>query len=193
MGDKDPSRSGNLPGLLRFVVMVEITAALVCLSAGLAAQPYRLDRWRTWVLDNSIPIALAGLVCLLAAISASIGIVVVAKRRRERIAGHLAATAWVAPPALLACVLICWGAPVGPHSVWSATNYCISNLARIHAAKEQWALDTQTKPGAIPTDSDLFSATLYLASKPECPGGGRYTTNPIRVAPVCSVAGHTLP
>jgi hypothetical protein len=74
-----------------------------------------------------------------------------------------------------------------------ATIPCVNNLIKINGAKEQWALETSRKPGAVPTDSDLFGASLCISEKPKCWKGGVYTLNPIGVAPTCTIPGHTLP
>lgn len=69
---------------------------------------------------------------------------------------------------------------------------CINNLRLIDAAKQQWALEKQKARGALLTAADLAP---YLRSNtvPACPAGGVYTLNPVGLAPICSIPGHTLP
>jgi FtsZ-interacting cell division protein ZipA len=71
-------------------------------------------------------------------------------------------------------------------------NNCINNLRQIDAAKQQWALDKNKPPDAIPTMQDLLS---YFPSGvfPVCPSGGTYTINAVGYLPACSVPGHVLP
>lgn len=71
-------------------------------------------------------------------------------------------------------------------------NICINNLRQIDAAKQQWALEKNKTPAAIPTTQDL---ALYFkdGSLPVCPSGGAYTINAVGDLPTCSVPGHVLP
>jgi hypothetical protein len=69
--------------------------------------------------------------------------------------------------------------------------FCVNNLVKIDSAKENWAADHNLKKGAIPRDSDLFGASLYINTKPGCAAGGIYTLNPVGVRPTCSGYGHT--
>ena len=68
---------------------------------------------------------------------------------------------------------------------------CINNLRVIDGAKQQWALERQKPAGALLTAADL---TPYLRSNavPVCPAGGVYTLNPVGLAPICNMPGHTL-
>lgn len=69
---------------------------------------------------------------------------------------------------------------------------CINNLRKIDGAKQQWALEHQKSPDAVPTPQDLLP---YLGTDgifPQCPGGGRYTLNAVDKAPTCSIPGHVL-
>ncbi len=74
----------------------------------------------------------------------------------------------------------------------SAQALCISNLRHINAAKAQWAMDTGKGLGVKPRDADLFGATLYLRTKPQCPAGGQYDLGKVKEPPACTVAGHEL-
>jgi len=73
-----------------------------------------------------------------------------------------------------------------------ASNACVNNLRQIEGAKEQWALEQQKKPDAVPTWDDLKP---YLAHQTICPEGGTYTLGRVGVAPTCSVGGpsHSVP
>ncbi|HEU6447569.1 MAG TPA: DUF4190 domain-containing protein [Verrucomicrobiae bacterium] len=71
-------------------------------------------------------------------------------------------------------------------------NACINNLRIIYAAKQQWALEKNKKPGDVPTANDL---TPYLQNGkfPTCPAQGTYTIGAVSNAPTCSVPNHKLP
>jgi chromosome segregation ATPase len=71
-------------------------------------------------------------------------------------------------------------------------NACINNLRQIDAAKQQWALEKNKTPEAIPTVQDLLP---YLKDGvfPVCPSGGTYTLNAVGELPSCSIPGHVLP
>lgn len=78
----------------------------------------------------------------------------------------------------------------------SQKNACIANMKQVDGAKATWALETKQAVTATPQDSDLFGATSYIRSKPECPGGGTYTLGDVATRPVCSRSAadsHTLP
>jgi hypothetical protein len=65
---------------------------------------------------------------------------------------------------------------------------CVSNLQRLTAAKQQWALEHNKTPDAIPTLQDIFG---YLGNTaPLCPAGGAYAVNALNQKPTCSVQGH---
>jgi predicted RNase H-like nuclease (RuvC/YqgF family) len=68
---------------------------------------------------------------------------------------------------------------------------CINNLRQIDGAKQQWALEHQKPGSALLTAADI---TPYLKSNtvPVCPAGGVYTLNPVSIAPICNIPGHTL-
>ena len=69
---------------------------------------------------------------------------------------------------------------------------CTGNLNAIHGAKCTWALENNKTNSAVPTDADLFGATLYIREKPACPDGGTYTLGSVGTKPRCTVPGHTL-
>jgi hypothetical protein len=71
-------------------------------------------------------------------------------------------------------------------------NTCINNLRQIDAAKQQWALEKNKKPVAIPTAQDL-APYFKDGILPVCPSGGAYTLNAVGELPACSVPGHLLP
>jgi len=68
---------------------------------------------------------------------------------------------------------------------------CINNLRLIDGAKQQWAVEHQKGPDAIPTPQDI---TPYFPNGqlPKCPGGGAYTLNAVNKAPTCNIPGHAL-
>src|SRR4026208_745688 len=49
---------------------------------------------------------------------------------------------------------------------------CIANLKQLSGAKGTWAMENKQPTSATPADTDLFGATLYIRTKPQCPGGG---------------------
>ncbi|MCS7208555.1 MAG: prepilin-type N-terminal cleavage/methylation domain-containing protein [Fimbriimonadales bacterium] len=65
---------------------------------------------------------------------------------------------------------------------------CRSNLRRIQAAKEQWALATNQRANTTPTWNHLVPA--FLQQQPSCPSGGTYTINNLAANPTCSVGGN---
>ena len=71
------------------------------------------------------------------------------------------------------------------------TALCINNLRMIDGAKQQWALEKQKSAGALFTPADIAP---YLPNKtvPACPAGGVYSLNPVGLAPICNIPGHTL-
>jgi chromosome segregation ATPase len=71
-------------------------------------------------------------------------------------------------------------------------NACINNLRQIDAAKQQWALEKNKTPEAIPTVQDLLPY-LKDGAFPVCPSGGTYTLNAVGELPSCSIPGHALP
>ena len=79
----------------------------------------------------------------------------------------------------------------------SQKNACIANMKQIDGAKATWALETKQAVTATPIDTDLFGATAYIRTKPDCPAGGTYTLGDVATKPVCSLAAapdlHVLP
>jgi len=76
----------------------------------------------------------------------------------------------------------------------AAVNTCINNLRLIDAAKQQWALEKNKGPDDVPQPQDLLP---YIGRNdnvfPQCPSGGRYTLNAVKLAPTCTIPGHALP
>jgi WD40 repeat protein len=69
-------------------------------------------------------------------------------------------------------------------------NECISNLRRIDAAKQIWALEKGKHNADTPTMDDLRP---YLAGAVlVCPDGGVYTIGTVGEKPTCSIPGHVL-
>lgn len=56
-----------------------------------------------------------------------------------------------------------------------------------------WAMDHKKTFDAVPTDTDLFGPTGYVASKPACPGGGNYILGGVTNAALCNLPDHVLP
>ena len=77
---------------------------------------------------------------------------------------------------------------------YSQKNGCIENLRQISSAKTAWALETRRTLGDVPNDSDLFGPISYIRRKPDCPGSGTYSLQPVDTKPTCSqdTIGHTL-
>jgi hypothetical protein len=71
-------------------------------------------------------------------------------------------------------------------------NICINNLRQIDAAKQQWALEKNKTPAAIPAAQDL-APYFKDGILPVCPSGGTYSINAVGELPTCSVPGHVLP
>jgi hypothetical protein len=73
----------------------------------------------------------------------------------------------------------------------TAVAACINNLRQIDGAKQQWAIQHQKTPDAVPQPQDI--APYFPNSQiPQCPGGGRYMLNAVSNAPTCSIPGHSL-
>jgi len=72
------------------------------------------------------------------------------------------------------------------------TNLCINNLRQIDAAKQEWALENNKKPGDAPTVADL-TPFFKNHQMPVCAAGGVYTIGAVSNAPTCSIQGHVLP
>ena len=79
----------------------------------------------------------------------------------------------------------------------SATNYCISALRQIDAAKQEWALRYHKSTNDIPSLNDLQPIILPGETNEPlvfvCPKGGTYTIGRVDEAPKCSFPGHALP
>jgi septal ring factor EnvC (AmiA/AmiB activator) len=73
----------------------------------------------------------------------------------------------------------------------NAVATCINYLRQIDGAKQQWALENNKGPDAVPQPQDLLP---YFPNHqiPLCPAGGRYTLNAVNRAPTCSIPGHVL-
>jgi len=75
-------------------------------------------------------------------------------------------------------------------------NTCINNLRQIDAAKQQWAVETKQRDGAVCVDADV-SPYIKGLKMPECPAGSvnSYTVNNVGVAPACTIdpVNHVLP
>ncbi|MCX7047515.1 MAG: DUF3352 domain-containing protein [Candidatus Sumerlaeota bacterium] len=67
----------------------------------------------------------------------------------------------------------------------SRSRSCQENLSKIEGAKEQFALENNSKPDATPRWTDLVGTTLYLKRTPVCPGGGNYKINDLKTDPEC--------
>jgi hypothetical protein len=76
--------------------------------------------------------------------------------------------------------------------VITARNECISNLNRIYAAKQIWALDMKRQKPDLPGWSDLQSYFRPNGRVSKCPSGGTYTIGSVTEKPKCGVAGHVL-
>jgi len=66
---------------------------------------------------------------------------------------------------------------------------CVSNLEKIEAAKNHWALANGKTVGEDCTMEDLFTegrAVNYLKEFPQCSGGGTYTVGAVGTGPTCS-------
>ena len=73
---------------------------------------------------------------------------------------------------------------------------CQENLVKIDGAKEQWALENNSGPGATVSQSALVAAdgSGYIKSMPLEPSGGSYTIGNVGANPTCSTAypGHSI-
>ena len=73
----------------------------------------------------------------------------------------------------------------------SQTSACIANLKQMSGAKATWALENKKLDTDTPADTDLFSPTLYIRTKPACPANGTYGLGTVGAAVTCTIAGHT--
>lgn len=71
----------------------------------------------------------------------------------------------------------------------SRTKVCVSNLKKIQAAKQQWAMDNKRAVTSTPTTTDLYGAGRYIETAPTCPAGGVYTIGAVNTVPRCSTGG----
>lgn len=69
---------------------------------------------------------------------------------------------------------------------------CVNNLKAIEGAKTTWAMEMRKTDADVPTDGDLFGATLNIREKPSCPAGGTYDLKAVAAKPSCSIADHTF-
>jgi prepilin-type N-terminal cleavage/methylation domain-containing protein len=72
----------------------------------------------------------------------------------------------------------------------SRAKSCVANLKQIESAKEQWAMDTKATPTATPLTTDLYGATKYVKTTPNCPSGGTYTIDTMANRPSCSITNN---
>lgn len=95
------------------------------------------------------------------------------------------------PSAAIQAALAARQGQPAPSAEQVQTAACVNNLRVIDGAKQQWALEKQKQRGALLTAADL---TPYLKGNamPVCPAGGVYTLNPVGLAPLCNMPGHTL-
>ena len=75
-----------------------------------------------------------------------------------------------------------------------ATSACVANLKYIQEAKRFWAEANQSRPGDVPSESDLFGPEKRFREMPLCPASGIYTPGPVGQNPTCSIGppAHTL-
>lgn len=74
-----------------------------------------------------------------------------------------------------------------------ARQSCLENLALITAARERYAVDYDLRGGATVPLALLIKEGKLLKTEPVCPSGGKYSVNPLGVAPTCSYKDHVLP
>ena len=74
----------------------------------------------------------------------------------------------------------------------SQKSACIANLKQIEGAKVTWALENKKVNTDVPTDGDLYGATLYIKDTPSCPASGTYAIGAVNVKATCTVPEHTL-
>jgi chromosome segregation ATPase len=91
----------------------------------------------------------------------------------------------------LAAALAARGAQPAANTEQAQATICINNLRTIDGAKQQWALEKQKPSGALLTAADI-SPYLKSNTVPVCPAGGVYTLNPVGVAPICNIPGHSI-
>lgn len=69
----------------------------------------------------------------------------------------------------------------------SQRNTCMANLKQMDGIKASWALEQKKNNADTPTDADLIGPTLFMRSKPPCPGGGSYGWEPVDTKVTCSL------
>jgi type II secretory pathway pseudopilin PulG len=77
----------------------------------------------------------------------------------------------------------------------SENDTCINNLRQIDSAKQQWALENDQPPTAMPAQGSVspYIGRGSVGRWPTCPANGSYTINAVSTAPMCTVASHALP
>jgi TolA-binding protein len=82
-------------------------------------------------------------------------------------------------------------AAAGQNAGQQALNLCLNNLRTLEGAKQQWALENEKPPGAVPNEEEIkrFVARNIM---PTCPLGGQYSFNALGQDPTCSIPGHAL-
>jgi prepilin-type N-terminal cleavage/methylation domain-containing protein len=69
---------------------------------------------------------------------------------------------------------------------------CIENLHQIETAKQLLALEHGSRPDEELFLDDIAGPGLYLKVEPECPAGGEYHVNTVRIPAECTIEGHEL-
>jgi prepilin-type N-terminal cleavage/methylation domain-containing protein len=87
---------------------------------------------------------------------------------------------------LIALAIPCWHKARAA----SAKSTCLSNLQKIDSAKELWALDYRKRPKDSPRDEDLFGPDCYIRAKLNCPAGGEYVLEAVKVPAYCTFPTH---
>lgn len=101
--------------------------------------------------------------------------------------------AWIAVIALIAFLVLIAIPIVANNRNAMRTRMCRENLARIVAAKEQYAVTHQAADGTTVTLETLVAEDNILEQLPVCLSGGSYSVNPINVTPTCSHGeGHAI-
>lgn len=72
----------------------------------------------------------------------------------------------------------------------SAKSTCLSNLRKIDLAKDLWALDYRKRAKDMPQEDDLFGFGGYIPTKLQCPAGGDYVLEAVKVAAYCTFPEH---
>jgi hypothetical protein len=68
---------------------------------------------------------------------------------------------------------------------------CINNIRQLDSGKEQWAMATNQRSGAVVNEAGV-NAYIRGNQTPICPAGGTYTYNIVGENPECSVPGHSM-